>query len=152
MRKGRSTTGGGLPYHISYGDLFAGSADVAVRFRALHAQGDASAHNDSVAGNCAPGRSSRAWIQPTIAAVSIKPSARSATPLNWGLSAVLNCCLMHRDLHRSPNFPPQNSPLPSDRTVTTCDGTPSARVSERNCLNVSAASDFVAHKVHPRIP
>ena len=54
MRKGRSTTRGGLPCHISYGDLFAGSADVAVGFKASHAQCDASAHNDLVAGNCAP--------------------------------------------------------------------------------------------------
>ena len=37
---------GGEPYHISYGDLFPGFALVAVRFRALHAQDIASAHND----------------------------------------------------------------------------------------------------------
>ena len=82
--------GRGLPYHISYGDLFAGLADVAVWFKASHAQCDASAHNDSVAGNIALIKSSRAWIRPAIAAVSIKPSTRSATPFNWGLSAVVS--------------------------------------------------------------
>ena len=45
---------------ISYGDLFAGLADVAVQFKASHAQCDGSVHNDSVAGNCALGKRSRA--------------------------------------------------------------------------------------------
>ena len=36
----------GEPYHISYGDLFAGFLLVVVRFRALHTQDTASAHND----------------------------------------------------------------------------------------------------------
>ena len=70
------------------------------------------------------------------------PSARSPTPFNWGLSAVVNSCLIPRDLHRPPNFPPRNSPPPSDRTITTVEGTPSARVSARNCSNISAASDL----------
>ena len=114
LRKGRSTIGGGLPYHISYGDVFAGVADIAVRFKALHAQCNASAHNGSVAGSCAPGKSSQAWIRPAMAVVSIKPSARSATPLYLGLSAVVNSCLMHRDLHRSPSMPPRfNAPIGS---------------------------------------
>ena len=124
------------------------------RFKATHAQFDDLARNDSVAGNRAPGKSSRACIRSAIAAVSIKPSARSATPLNWGLSAVVNFCLMHRDLHRSPNFPPRNLPPPSDRTIITCEGTPSARVSARNCLNISSASDlwrikyiFIGHRL-----
>ena len=42
-----------LPCHISCGDLFAGLADVAVGFKSSHAQYDASAHKDSVAGNFA---------------------------------------------------------------------------------------------------
>ena len=113
-----------------------------MRFKASHAQFDASAHNGSVAGNCAPGKSSRAWIRPTIATVSIKPSARSATPFNWGLSAIVNPCLILRNLHRSPKFPPRNSPPPSDRTITTLEGTPSARVSARNYSNISPASDL----------
>ena len=33
---------------MSFGDLLGGLADVAVRFKASHAQCDASAHNDSV--------------------------------------------------------------------------------------------------------
>ena len=46
------------------GGLFAGLADVGVRFKASHAQCDGSAHNDLVAGNCAPEKNSRAWIRP----------------------------------------------------------------------------------------
>ena len=75
-----------------------------------------------------------------IAAVPIKPSARSATPLNWGLSAVMNSCLTLPGIHRSPNFPPKNSLPPSDRTDTTLEETPSGRVSARNYSNNSVAS------------
>ena len=87
-------------------------------------------------------KSARAWIWPRIAAASIKPSGRSATPLNWGLSAVVNSCLILRDLQRSQNFPPRNSPPASDRTITTLEGTLSALVSARNCSTISAASNL----------
>ena len=113
-----------------------------MRFKASHVQCDVSAHTDSVAGYCAPGKNSRALIRSTIAAVSIKPSARSVTPLNWGLSAVVNSCFIPRDLHRSLNFPPRNSPPLFDRTTATLEGTPSARVSARNYSNISPASDL----------
>ena len=53
LRKGGSTAEGGLPCHISHVDVLAGLADVAVRFEASHAECDASAYNDSIAGNCA---------------------------------------------------------------------------------------------------
>ena len=62
--QGRSTTGGGLPYHISYSDLLAGLTDDAVWFKSSHAQCDALAHNDSLADKCPLGKSSRAWIRP----------------------------------------------------------------------------------------
>ena len=61
---------------ISYGDLFAGLADVAVRFKASHAQCDGSVPNDSVVGNFSLGKRSRASILPATATVPIKPSAR----------------------------------------------------------------------------
>ena len=85
---------------------------------------------------------SRAWIRPAVAAVSIKPSARSAIPLHWGLSAVVIFCLIGLGLHRSPNSPPRNSPPPSDRTIIALEGTPSARVSARNCSKNSVVSDL----------
>ena len=52
----------------------------------------------------------------------------------------MNSCLIFRDPPKSPKFHPRNSPPPSDRAITTVEGTPSARESARNCSNKFAAS------------
>ena len=114
----------------------------AVRFKASHAKWNASAHNDAVAGNCAPGKNPGTWNRPTMATVLAKVSARSATPLNGELSAVVNSCLIPLDLYRSPNVPALNSPPPSNQTITTLERTPSAREFARNCSKISVVSDF----------
>ena len=88
VRKGRSTTEGVLTYHMSYGDLFSGLADIAARFKSIARPVRRFGPQRF---RC---RHLRACIRPATAAVSIKPSACSATPLNWRLSAVVNSCLI----------------------------------------------------------
>lgn len=94
------------------------------------------------------GKSPEASIRSAIAAASTKPSNQSTAPLNWGLSPVVNSCLTPLVLHRSPRFLPQNSPLPSDRTINTLEGTPSALliVFARDCSKCSKASDLWRRK------
>ena len=76
----------------------------------------------------------------------ISARARSATPLDLGLSAGVNFSFMLRLRHKVPNFPPKHYLLLSDRTHIPADCVRSARTSDRNDSNALSASDFFARK------
>lgn len=104
----------GRGYHATSpdGDLLSWLDVVVVVFKASHAQRDASAHNDSIAGDCGLGTISYVWLRPAITAFSIKLSAPFVTIIelglptfNWGLSAAMNSCLIPLGLHSSTTPP-----------------------------------------------
>ena len=70
---------GRLPCHISYGDFLFGSTVITVRCSVSHTQWDASVHNDAIAGDCAMGECSEAWVLSAISAPELKCRAPSAT-------------------------------------------------------------------------
>ena len=76
-----------------------------------------------------------AWMHAAIPAFWMIPSALSTTPSCLGLSALVNSCLMRCCLHTSLNSPPKSYPPSSDLTISTFEGTQSARASAKNFLN-----------------
>ena len=148
-----------VPCHISYGDLLSGLSRLALRVVCGRYSGPK--HRTS-SGTLQPKTAQLPVIarrekahEPgfgTIAAVSIKPGARSATLLNCGLSAVAaNSCLTPFDPHRSPNFPHRNSPPLSDGTIITFEGTSPCTNIREELLDKFRCVRRVAHKIHSRM-
>ena len=88
------------------------------------------------------GERTGAWMRVARAAFWMIPRALSSTSFSSRLFALVKSCLMHYCLRTYPTSPP-NSSLPlSVLTISTSDGTPSARTSTKNFRNALAASDL----------
>ena len=132
---------GGVPYHISYGKLSLGCAEVSVQINALHAQLPFSAHRLSPFGEALFGYSSNVCVLAVRPAASIIAIWRLATPFSSGVPAVASSCLIFSRVHSSNSYP-QPLPPPSLLINFTLRGT----MSSKFFVKYSAVSSLLRRK------